>query len=168
MSHVPTIERDGDAIVVRIPMVLKSRRGRKEIIVPEGLPGAPNEKAAAQEPLVTALARAFHWQELIDSGRHNSVTELAQALGLDRSYVCRVMRLTLLAPDIVEEIVAGREPSGMSLERLVKRMPMAWAEQRRQLSLDSLSGHAEVVTGTAQLIGCIQCRYQDDNQTTCE
>ena len=114
MNH-PAVHRDGDAVVIRIPMQLKSRRGRKEIIVPEGLPGA-GSKAAAQEPLLTALARAFHWQELIDSGRYASVTELASALGVDRSYVGRVMRLALLAPDIVEAIVLGREPSGLSLE----------------------------------------------------
>ena len=71
---------------------------------------------------MTALARAFHWQELIDSGRFASVTELAEALGVDRSYVGRVMRLALLAPDIVDAIVDGREPSGLSLERLVKGM----------------------------------------------
>ncbi len=52
---------------------------------------------------------------------------------MDRSYVGRVMRLALLAPDIVEAIVAGREPSGLSLERLVKKMPMVWEEQRKSL-----------------------------------
>ena len=130
MSGSPAVHRDGDAVVIRIPMQLKSRRGRKEIIVPEGLPGAPNGKSPAQEPLLTALARAFHWTELIDSGKYRSVTELAEALGVDRSYVGRVMRLALLAPDIVEAIVGGREASGMSLEKLVRGMPMAWAEQR--------------------------------------
>ena len=83
--------------------------------------------------MITALARAFHWQELIDSGKYSSISDLGEALGLDRSYVSRIMRLTLLAPDIVEAIVEGREPSGLSLERLVKEMPVAWAEQREEL-----------------------------------
>ena len=113
-------------VVVTIPMNLKRRGGRKEIIVPEGLPGTLPTKSPTQEPLMTALARAFHWQELLDTGRYRSVTELAEALGLDRSYVSRILRLTLLAPDIVEAIVHGREPSGRSLERLVKGMPAAW------------------------------------------
>ena len=86
----PTLEHDGDHVVIRIPMDLKRRGGRKEIIVPEGLPGTEQRKSPTQEPLVTALARAFHWQELIDSGKYASVTELAEALGVDRSYVGRV------------------------------------------------------------------------------
>jgi len=113
-------------------MNLKRRSGRKEIIVPDGLPGTERKKSPTQEPLVTALARAFHWQDLIDTGRYASITELADALGVDRSYVSRIMRLTLLAPDIVDAISQGREPSGLSLERLVKGMPVGWAEQRAQ------------------------------------
>ena len=130
MSSQPTVERDGDHVFIKIPMDLKRRCGRKEIIVPDGLPGAARSKSPTQEPLITALARAFHWQELIDSGRYSSVTELAEALGVDRSYVGRIMRLALSAPDIVEAIVRGEEPSGLSLERLVKGVPMLWAEQR--------------------------------------
>ena len=134
------LEREGDQIVIRIPMDLKRRCGRKEIIVPEGLPGTERPKSPSQEPLVTALARAFHWQELIDSGRYGSITELAEALGVDRSYVGRVIRLTLLAPDIVEAIVRGDEPSGLSLERLVKKMPMLWEEQRARFEFAACRG----------------------------
>ena len=120
-------------LVIRIPMQLKKRGGRKEIIVPEGLPGTRPSKSPSQEPLVTALARAFHWQGLVDIGKYASISDLAEALGLDRSYVSRIMRLTLLAPVIVEAIVDGREPSGLSLERLVKGMPMVWQEQLGRL-----------------------------------
>ena len=86
-----------------------------------------------QEPLVTALARAFRWQDLMESGRYASITELAAALRVDRSYVRRILRLALLAPDIVEGILAGREPSGLSLERLTKDLPVSWEEQRARL-----------------------------------
>ena len=127
-----TLEREGDTVVIKIPMDLKRRAGRKEIIVPEGLPGTEQHKSPTQEPLVTALARAFHWQELIDSGKYSSITELAEALGVDRSYVGRILRLTLLAPDMVEAIVSGNEPSGLSLERLVRAMPELWEKQRRR------------------------------------
>ena len=58
-----TLEREGDTVVIKIPMDLKRRCGRKEIIVPEGLPGTEQRKSPTQEPLVTALARAFHWQD---------------------------------------------------------------------------------------------------------
>ncbi len=134
MNDRPTVECDVETLVIRVPMKFKKRGGRKEIIVPEGLSGARPSKSRVQEPLVTALARAFHWQELIDSGKCSSISDLAGALGLDRSYVSRIMRLTLLAPDIVEVIVEGREPSGLSLERLVKGMPTVWAEQRERLA----------------------------------
>ena len=63
-----------------------------------------------------------------------SISDLARALGLDRSYVSRIMRLSLLSPDIVEAIVSGNEPSGLSLERLVKKIPMLWKEQRGRLA----------------------------------
>jgi len=125
----PAVEHDGEGVVIRIPMQLKTRRGRKEVVVPEGLPGARRSKPEAREPLRTALARAFHWQERIESGRFSGVTDLAAALGLDRSYVGRILRLAALAPTVVEAIVEGREPGGMSLERLVKGTPLVWAEQ---------------------------------------
>jgi hypothetical protein len=131
MNEGPTVERDGQ--VIRIPMTFKRRGGRKEIIVPEGLPAGPRSKSPTQEPLLVALARAFHWKELIDGGRYSSVTELARALDVDRSYVGRIIRLTLLAPDVVEAILRGVEPSGLSLERLTKRLPMLWSEQREKL-----------------------------------
>ncbi len=133
MSTSPAVEHTDDGVAIRIPMQLKTRRGRKEIIVPEGLPGSRSTKSATQEPLITALARAFHWQELIDTGRFASVTELALALDVDRSYVGRITRFALLASDVVEAISLGREPSGLSLERLVKGMPMGWEAQRERL-----------------------------------
>ncbi len=114
-------------------MKFKKRGGRKEIIVPEGLSGPRPSKSRAQEPLLTALARAFHWQELIDSGQYATITNLAEALGVDRGYVSRMLRLTLLAPDIVDALVRGEEPSGLSLEKLTKKVPPPWETQRKQL-----------------------------------
>ena len=124
------VEQDGNDLVVRIPMKLKRRSGRKQIIVPDGL-GDDQPTAPPQDAIVDALARAHHWQELIDDGRYGSITELAEALKLDRSYVGRILRLTLLAPDIIEAILRGNEPSGLSLARLVKEVPMLWEEQRK-------------------------------------
>ena len=132
MSEAPSMKHDGDHLVIRIPMRLKKRGGRKTIVVPGGLPGS-KQSQSSQEPLIIALARAFHWQKLIDAGRYASVTELARALDVDRSYVGRILRLALLAPDIVEAIVEGQEPSGLSLEKLVKGLPAVWEEQRERL-----------------------------------
>ncbi len=128
-----SVVREGASIIVRIPMQIKRRMGRKEIIVPEGLEDSATVPSIPQEPLVTALARAFHWQELIDTGRYTSVAALAEALGVDRCYVRRILNLACLAPDIVEAVVRGEEPSGLSLERLTKGFPLAWDEQRERL-----------------------------------
>ena len=133
-----TVERDGDAVVVKIPMLLKKRAGRKEVIVPQGLQEKP--RAAAQEPLVVALARAFHWQGLLDTGKYTTMTDLADALGVDRRYVGRILVLATLAPDIVEAIVAGTEPSGLSLEVLGKGVPLGWKEQRQLLLVPCVAG----------------------------
>ena len=90
-------------------------------------PVPTNNRAA----LTIAVARAHRWQVLLDQGRYASTTELAKALGLDFAYMARLLQLTLLAPDIVEAIVDRREPSGLSLEKLRRTMPTAWAEQRK-------------------------------------
>jgi len=133
MRDSATVERDGNDLVVRIPMKLKRRSGRKQIIVPDGLDDA-EPIAPPQDALIDALARAHHWQQLIDEGRYGSITDLAEALNLDRSYVGRILRLTLLAPDIIEAILRGDEPSGLSLARLVKEVPMLWVEQRKMFA----------------------------------
>lgn len=129
-----TVEDGGRAI--HIPMNLKKQGGRKEIIIPEGLPQS-QPKSPAQEPLVVALARGFHWENLVDSGQYSSITELAAALDVDRSYVGRMTRLTLLAPDIIEAILRGIEPSGLSLAQLTRALPMEWPAQRAKLGFRS-------------------------------
>ena len=129
MNKGPAVERDGESIVIRIPMTLKRRSGQKQIIVPGGLSGDAPAKSVNQ-PLAVALARAYHWQDLIESGRYPSISALARALDVDRSYVGRTLRLTALAPDIVEAVLAGNEPDKMPLERLGKGVPVVWAEQR--------------------------------------
>ncbi len=111
MTERVTIEREGDDLVIRIPMQLKRRGGRKEIIVPEGLPQSGAPRPREQEPLVVALARAFYWTELVHSGRFGSIGELADALGIDRAYASRIMRLTLLAPALPHMTLRKCSPS---------------------------------------------------------
>jgi hypothetical protein len=128
-----TIEHVDNTVIIKIPLLIKRRLGRKEIIVPEGLGEAPEAKA--QEPLVTALARAFHWHVLLDDGRYATIAELANALGVDRRYVGRILNLATLAPDIVESIVRGEESSGLSLEHLAKGFPSKWENQRERFQV---------------------------------
>jgi hypothetical protein len=134
-----TVRRDGDRITVYIPMTLKKRGGRKEIILPEGLApnGSPARKPATQESLVIAIARAHRWKALLESGRYGSIAELARAIKIDNSYVARLLNLTLLAPDIIQAILEGHEPSGLSLEKLTKNLPLDWEEQRNALGFVS-------------------------------
>jgi len=134
-----TVRRDGDRITVHIPMVMKKRGGRKEIILPEGFApqGSPARKPATQESLVIAIARAHRWKALLESGRFRSIAELARAIKIDNSYVARLLNLTLLAPDIIQAILDGHEPSGLSLEKLTKNLSLDWEQQRSVLGFVS-------------------------------
>ena len=142
----PTVRRDDDAIVIDIPMALRHRGGRKEIVLPPGV--APLAESptgdAAPTALALALARAFRWQEMIESGQAKSNSDLARKLKLDQSYIARTIRLTSLAPDLVEAILDGQEPdglphrsgakTGLSLRSLRRDLPLEWDEQRRMLA----------------------------------
>jgi hypothetical protein len=90
-------------------------------------------RPAHQEALVVAIARAYRWQRLLDGGKFESVSGLAREIGLDPSFAARLLRLTLLAPDIVEAILIGEEPSGLSLTILTKQLPVPWNGQRKVL-----------------------------------
>ncbi|HNR32368.1 MAG TPA: hypothetical protein PKI11_15860 [Candidatus Hydrogenedentes bacterium] len=114
-----------------MPIQLKTRGGRKEVIVPGGRDGGGQENQA----LVIALARAHRWADLLESGEVTSLGELAAHVGVDPAYISRFLRLTLLAPDIIERILDGREPSGLSLAKLIKDMPAVWEEQRLKFDM---------------------------------
>ena len=87
----------------------------------------------ADPALVKALARAFRYQRLLDEGRYASISEMAAAEKLDRGYLSRVLQLMLLAPDIVEAILDGREPDDLAVPQLLDPVPADWSEQRQAL-----------------------------------
>jgi hypothetical protein len=122
---------DGEIITVFIPMTWKKRRsGQKVIIGPDGGDTWAPAKAKPDETLIRALARAHRWKRMLEQGRYESVGELAAAEKIDRAYVSRLLDLTLLAPDIQEAILEGRQAKGLQLEELTRAMPQAWEEQR--------------------------------------
>jgi hypothetical protein len=125
---------DGDTITVFIPMTWKRRGGRKVIIAPDGSDAWAPAKARPDETLIRALARAHRWNRMLEAGRYRSAQEIADAEKIGRSFVSRLLRLTLLAPDIQEAILEGRQPKGMQLEALTKAMPRAWEEQRQAMT----------------------------------
>jgi hypothetical protein len=123
-------------LVIDIPMQMKKRGGRRCIIVPERLQTA-DTKHDYSESLALAITRAHRWKELIDSGKFASISELAQAIGMDASYAARIYRLTLLAPDIIEAILDGNEPEGLSMRILSQPIPLDWHEQRALLGFEN-------------------------------
>jgi hypothetical protein len=121
---------DGTTLVVRIPMRFQRRGGRKRIVAPDGSEIASPTKPQPDGTLVKALARAWRWQRLLDEGAYSSVTEISQAEQIGKSYVSRILRLALLAPDIVEAVLAGRTDQALMLERLERPLQARWEEQR--------------------------------------
>jgi hypothetical protein len=132
----PTITRDGDAVVIDIPMSFRRRSGRKEVVLPPGAVAASVVPAKPPTPLALALARAFIWQEMIETGVAESNCDLARKLKLDQSYIARTIRLASLAPDIVEAVLDGQEPDGLSLWGLRRDLPLLWREQRELLGME--------------------------------
>jgi len=128
------VRRDGDAVVVHIPMRFHRRNGRNMIIAEGDAEAVPTRPTGipANQTLVEAIAKGHRWQEQLESGDFASLDDLAQAVGVDRTYVGRMLRLTSLAPDLIEAILRGREPEGMSLEKLRKDLPVRWEEQRKR------------------------------------
>ena len=123
-----TVSADGETITVHIPLTFTKRGGRKLVVTPDGTEWAP--RPHIDNATVKALARAFRWQRMLDDGVCGTIDELANREKVNRGYMCRVLRLTLLAPDIVEAILVGREPEGMRLEDILNPFPAAWVEQR--------------------------------------
>jgi hypothetical protein len=123
---------DDRTVTVRIPLVFKKHGGRKTVISPDGHAWEASAPLV-DRTLVRALVRAFRWQSLLDEGVYGTFDELAKAEGVSQSYVSRMLRLTLLAPDIVEAILDGRQLEGMRLEDLLKGFPVEWDAQEGQL-----------------------------------
>jgi hypothetical protein len=123
---------DCSTLVVRIPMRFQRRSGRKRIVAPDGSELALRSKPQPDNTLVKALARAWRWQKLLDEGVYASVSEIGDAENISKSYVSRILRLALLAPDIVDEILAGSTNQTLVLERLERPLPARWEEQRQR------------------------------------
>jgi hypothetical protein len=98
----------------------------------------PEAAEPIQAAVVQALARAFSWAEILESGQVKSISELARSLEVDGSYVTRIQKMTTLAPDIMEAIINGEEPDGLSLAKLTRTFPEEWREQRRLFGVNDL------------------------------
>lgn len=120
-----------NTITISIPIKMRKRGGRKLVLAPDGANWAP-AGPKVDSTLVKALARAFRWRKLLETGAYATIDELATAKRINPSYVSRLLRLTLLAPDIVEAILDGRSPAGLLLNDLLAPFPVDWVRQREQ------------------------------------
>ncbi|MCB1501882.1 MAG: hypothetical protein KDK07_19215 [Bauldia sp.] len=122
----------GETLTVRVALVIAKRGGRRVVLVPDGaakkLPHARPDSA-----MIKAVARAFRWRRQIEDGAISTIAEIATAERINPSYVSRVLRLSLLAPDIVDSILDGRQSTALHLDRLLKPFPSDWRAQRQTL-----------------------------------
>jgi hypothetical protein len=127
-----TVSTDGRTATVTIPVTFLQRGGRKQILTPPGAaPWSPAPRV--DTALVKAVVRAHRWRQMLESGEYSSSAELAKAEKVNDSYLSRILRLTLIAPNIIEAILAGRQPTTLQLDDLLKPLPAAWAGQHSAL-----------------------------------
>ena len=127
MNKVKILENGN--VKITISMSFRSCAGRKRIVTPDS-------ETSFTDPIITNLARAFRWQALIDSGKFSNVHELARAIGKDDGYVSRIIRLTLLSPEIIHAIIAGTLEKDIGIEQLKQAMPLMWDEQKKMFGME--------------------------------
>ncbi len=118
-----------ETVTLHVPFRVVTRGGRKEMQIPECVA----QPRRADGALVKALARAFRWKRMLESGEFATIAELAEQEGIAPSYMTRVLRLTLLAPDIVEAILDGKQGPEVTLTRVLEPFPGIWSDQRAYL-----------------------------------
>ncbi len=127
-----------ETMTVRVPISFKRRRGRKRIVAPDGTelePAASQLPGEVNNALVKAIARAYRWQRMLESGDYATLRELAKAEVLDPAYVSRVLKLTLLAPELVEAAVNGSKTVRLDLRNLTSPFSPDWQDQARRFKI---------------------------------
>ena len=114
-----------DTVTIHVPFRIVRRGGRKEMVLPADVP----TQRRPDDALVKALARAFRWKRMLESGEFASISELAAREGIAFTYIARILRLTLLSPDIVETILDGKQGPEITLARALEPFPVEWSRQ---------------------------------------
>ncbi|KGJ23575.1 hypothetical protein [Paracoccus sanguinis] len=120
-----------DTVTLHVPFRVMKRGGRKEMQLPEGV----THSRRTDNTLVKALARAFRWKKILESGEFATIAELAEREEIAPSYMTRVLRLTLLAPDIVEAILEEAQGPDVPLAQVLEPFPLTWQHQALHFSL---------------------------------
>lgn len=128
MTPRATVSTDGETITIHIPMTFRKRGGRKMIMTPDGAPWAPRPRV--DNAMAKALARAFRWQGMFESGRYANLTELAVTERVTLPYLTSILRLAYLAPDLLEMVLNGQQPIELTLRDLLASVPAEWDAQR--------------------------------------
>ena len=131
----PKLSTDGKAMTVHVPMTFQTRGGRKLVVTPDGVPSWAKPRQRIDNAMVKALGRAFRWQKLLETSEYATIEEIAKAEKINTSYISRILRLTLLSPEIVEMILDGRQPTAMTLKSLQKGFPVCWGAQFEALKI---------------------------------
>ena len=134
MSDPGTPARADDVVRVRVPFAIHKRGGRKLVLAP-GAAAAVPDRPRVDNAMIKALARAFRWRKLLESGVHGTIADIAAAEAINASYVSRILRLTLLAPQIVELILDGRQQPGITLSKIMSPFAIPWHEQASALQV---------------------------------
>ena len=116
-------------VTVTVPFAIRKRGGRTLVITPDGVTSAPAPRTRVDSALLKALARGFRWRKLLETGHFATIQEIAEAENINPSYISRLLRMTLLAPEIVEAILAGTQPAGLTRAKVMKPIPMEWQRQ---------------------------------------
>lgn len=117
------------SVTITIPFKVRKRGGRKLILTPDGTP-SPMPRTKVDSALLKALARGFRWKKMLEEGDYQTLEEIANAEKINPSYVSRLLRMTLLAPEIVEAILAGQQPLGLTMARAMKPFASEWTLQK--------------------------------------
>lgn len=127
-----------DVFSVRVPFRSVRRGGRKLIITPENAPALkrPDAEPEVDPVLLKAIMRAWRWRRAIEDGWAASITEIAEREGLTDSFVTRMLALTTLAPDILQDVLDGRQPPSLTLQKVVGAVSPSWREQRACFCLE--------------------------------
>ena len=122
---------DDRTITVRVPISIRRHGGRKLVIAPDGTSNkGPVIDGGIDSAMVKAIARAFRWRDLLENGTYATIAEIASDENINESYVGRVLRLALLAPDIVQAILDARQPAKTKLADLMRPFDVRWSTQR--------------------------------------
>ena len=121
-----------ETVTLHIPFRVVKRGGRKEM----QLPDSAAQPRRTDNTLVKALARAFRWKRMLELGEFATMGELAEREGIAPSYMTRVLRLTLLAPDIVEAILEEKQGPEVTLVSVLERFPTDWKDQLTHFKLE--------------------------------